>query len=83
MQIDRGRRESQSGLGIGLALVQTLVELHGGAVEAKSDGIGRGSEFLVRLPLARDDSGTESEPAQTLRPHFRSTAKRPDLSSSV
>ncbi len=42
---------SQGGLGIGLSLVKGLVELHGGEVEARSDGAGKGSEFIVRLPL--------------------------------
>ncbi len=44
---------SQGGLGIGLSLVQGLVTLHGGRVEARSDGPGRGSEFVVNLPLDR------------------------------
>ena len=43
---------SQGGLGIGLHLVRTLVRLHGGTVTASSDGLGKGSEFVVRLPLA-------------------------------
>lgn len=45
------RPGEQAGLGIGLALVKTIVELHGGSVQASSDGIGKGSEFTVRLPL--------------------------------
>jgi CheY-like chemotaxis protein len=42
---------SQGGLGIGLSLVRRLVELHGGRVEARSGGIGKGSEFIIRLPI--------------------------------
>jgi len=50
-QVDRTLERSQGGLGIGLALVRKLVELHGGSVRAYSDGDGRGSRFVVRLPL--------------------------------
>jgi two-component system CheB/CheR fusion protein len=50
-QADRSLGRSQGGLGIGLTLVKRLVELHGGRVEAHSAGTGRGSEFVVRLPL--------------------------------
>ncbi len=51
-QVDRTLERSQGGLGIGLTLVKRLVEMHGGSVEARSDGPGKGSEFMVRLPLA-------------------------------
>ncbi len=50
-QVDNSLRRSQDGLGIGLSLVRTLVSMHGGNVEVRSDGLGRGSEFLVRLPV--------------------------------
>jgi signal transduction histidine kinase len=50
-QVDRRRDSVASGLGIGLSLVKTLVELHGGRIEARSDGLGKGSEFTVRIPL--------------------------------
>jgi signal transduction histidine kinase len=51
-QMDRTVSRSPNGLGIGLAIVRRLVEIHGGAVEAKSDGPGKGAEFIVRLPAA-------------------------------
>ena len=51
-QVDQELDRSPGGLGIGLSLVRELVELHGGNVEAQSAGRGRGSEFIVRLPIA-------------------------------
>jgi signal transduction histidine kinase/CheY-like chemotaxis protein len=50
--LDRGR----GGLGVGLRVVKDLVDLHGGSVSARSEGIGRGSEFVIRLPLAPADA---------------------------
>ena len=51
-QVGSALNRSQGGLGIGLALVRGLVEQHGGSVEARSEGLGKGSEFIVRLPAA-------------------------------
>jgi signal transduction histidine kinase len=51
IQGEQGLDRSGGGLGIGLTLVRRLIEMHGGRVEARSDGAGRGSEFTVRLPL--------------------------------
>jgi PAS domain S-box-containing protein len=58
-QGERALERSQGGLGIGLTLVKRLVEMHGGRIEAHSDGPGRGAEFVVRLPAARDAPGPE------------------------
>ncbi len=51
VQSDRTADRSQGGLGIGLTLVKSLVEMHGGTVSAHSEGLGHGSEFVVRLPI--------------------------------
>jgi signal transduction histidine kinase len=53
-RVEHGPERPQSGLGIGLALVRRLVEMHGGTVTAHSEGAGSGSEFVIRLPLARE-----------------------------
>jgi PAS domain S-box-containing protein len=50
MQVDRNVHRSKGGLGIGLTLVKRLIEMHGGSIEVRSEGPGRGSEFIVRLP---------------------------------
>lgn len=55
-QADPSPQRARGGLGIGLSLVRTLVQLHGGSVEARSDGYGAGSEFIVRLPGAESSA---------------------------
>ena len=51
IQVDTSLERSTGGLGIGLTLAKNLVELHGGRLEVYSDGPGKGSEFVVRLPI--------------------------------
>lgn len=66
-QIDAARYRSEGGLGIGLSLVKSVVELHGGRVAVSSDGAGKGTEFEVHLPAA--DAATFAPPAsQTMEP---------------
>ena len=56
-QVESALERSQGGLGIGLSLARALVELHGGSIEAHSEGVGRGSDFVVRLPLLALEAG--------------------------
>jgi PAS domain S-box-containing protein len=62
-QADRSLAHSQGGLGIGLSLVRTLVEMHGGRVSMRSDGRGSGSTFEVRIPLTRKPVDREASNA--------------------
>jgi signal transduction histidine kinase len=62
VQADRRERGSHGGMGIGLALVKGLVELHGGTAEARSGGPGKGSEFVITLPLLSPRESEGSQP---------------------
>jgi CheY-like chemotaxis protein len=64
-QADRSLERAQSGLGVGLALVRRLVEAHGGRVEARSEGVGKGSEFIVRLPVLAEPPTVAASQAGT------------------
>jgi hypothetical protein len=63
VQANQTRDRSTGGLGIGLTLVRTLVHMHGGSVEARSAGTGRGSTFTVRLPLVGDAAVDATSPS--------------------
>jgi signal transduction histidine kinase len=73
VQLDASEQQIQSGLGVGLTLVQRLIEMHGGSIEARSEGQGKGSEFIVRLPALNQAAQTsaEIEPAAEDRPTLR------------
>jgi signal transduction histidine kinase len=79
-QLDRTSGPTQSGLGIGLALVQRLIEMHGGSVTAQSDGPGRGSEFVIRLPLfirERLEAGQSSNKPSALEQSMTNAEEAP------
>lgn len=67
-QADHSLERSRGGLGIGLSLVQRLVEMHGGTVEARSEGVGKGSEFAVRLPIPDDRVAPDAVASTTEKP---------------
>jgi len=68
-QAENAIGRAQGGMGIGLALVRNLVELHGGSVSARSDGLGKGSEFVVKLPLATEMQIAETKEQVIPIPH--------------
>jgi CheY-like chemotaxis protein/anti-sigma regulatory factor (Ser/Thr protein kinase) len=71
-QLQAHRDRTYGGLGIGLTLSRRLVQLHGGTIDASSEGPGRGSQFTIRLPMETILQGTEGRPAdQGTAPHVR------------
>jgi signal transduction histidine kinase len=65
-QADRSLDSSRGGLGLGLSVVKALVELHGGEVAAYSAGLGRGTEFTIRLPVS-SEAESRGEAPENLR----------------
>jgi signal transduction histidine kinase len=61
VQVDRSLTRAQAGLGVGLTLARRLIALHGGTITAYSPGLGKGSEFVVRVPIARGVAPVETE----------------------
>ncbi len=76
VQGDRTIDRAEGGLGIGLALVRSLVELHGGSVSAKSEGPGKGSEFIVELPVSVAAPAEAPEPTRATAPSPPAKASR-------
>jgi signal transduction histidine kinase len=63
-QVDRSIERSEAGLGIGLTLTRRLVEMHGGRIEVHSEGLGKGSEFVIYLPIPTDQGENRQAEAQ-------------------
>ena len=75
-QVTQSLEQSQGGLGIGLSLVKRLAEMHGGKVEARSDGRGKGSEFIVRLPVLMSGARESTARTDTVEPIRPSVHRR-------
>ena len=75
-QAENAIGRAQGGMGIGLALVRSLLELHGGEITVKSDGIGHGSEFVIRFPLAEGETLQLAKSTATPRPQHDAQPRR-------
>lgn len=86
IQVEDSLDRSQGGLGLGLTLVNLLVQMHGGTVQAFSEGLGKGSEFVIRLPLyvEREMEQLERDPAQEkISRHILIVEDNPDSRDSL
>jgi CheY-like chemotaxis protein len=68
-QADGSTTRQHGGLGLGLAIAKNLVEMHGGTIEVRSDGLGRGATFVVRIPIAAMHHRTRTTPILSLPGH--------------
>jgi PAS domain S-box-containing protein len=76
VQSDRPLARTQGGLGVGLTVARQLVEMHGGTITAQSAGAGKGSEFIVRLPMLASRVEAEPEPALQQSDHLHGPPRR-------
>jgi signal transduction histidine kinase len=76
VQLDVLEQHLQSGLGVGLTLVRRLIEMHGGSVEASSEGAGKGSEFIIRLPVLTQSSPAPARVIQAVPPEHPHVRRR-------
>jgi len=76
MQEDRLQTRNKGGLGIGLALTRSLLDLHGGRIQAFSDGAGKGSRFVVHLPLEENPAATANDDKKTPPPLTQTPPRR-------
>ena len=76
MQVDRSLERTQGGLGIGLTLVKRLVDMHGGSTKAHSDGPGKGSEVVVRLPIMVVPPAQKPQPSNGCRSQANAATTR-------
>jgi CheY-like chemotaxis protein len=78
-QGDSSSRRQQGGLGLGLAIIKHLVELHGGAIYAYSRGIGQGSDFMITLPLGAQQGDVEAGGVWPIRPEKQTDTRASSL----
>ena len=74
-QVDHSLDRSSGGLGLGLTVVRSLVDMHGGSVQATSEGLGKGSEFVVHLPVWKAEEGTVTDPYASVSPADTSSTR--------